>query len=120
MEKSECRIVVFPKVKNYHTVKLEDILTEGKIVGNGFVDETDLDKRECRVNFVGDLTEIKKPLPIGFVCEEHGTMIVLLKAEVSISGSKAVVKWQEIKRRKNLKGVMFVRINPNNTHIIQS
>ena len=112
MEKTECNIVVFPKVKNYHTVKLEDILTEGKIVGSGIVEETDIDKRECHVTFIGDLSESNKPLPIGFVSEEHGTMILLLKAEVSICGSKAVVKWHEIKRRKNLKGVMFIDITP--------
>lgn len=106
-------IVVFPKVKNYHTVKLEDILTEGKIVGNGMMTDCDLFKRECRVNFIGEFTESKNPIPLGFVSEEHGVMMLLPKAEVSISGSKMSVKWHEIKRRKKLTGYMIVPITPN-------
>lgn len=113
MDNTKYNIVVFPKVKNYHTVKLEEILTEGKIVGNGIIEETDLDKRECHVNFIGELVDSKKPMPIGFVSEEHGTMILMPKAELFISGNEAVVKWHHIKRRKKLKSYMFVPIIPN-------
>ncbi|MDE6534561.1 MAG: DUF4406 domain-containing protein [Muribaculaceae bacterium] len=112
MEEHESGIIVFPKVKNYHTVKLEDILTEGKIVGNGVIEEIAPYKRECRVNFIGELAESKKPMPIGFVSEEHGIMILMPKAEVSINGSKAVVKWHKIKRRKKLTGYIIIPITP--------
>ena len=110
MEKTEYNIVVFPKVKDYHTVKLEDILTECKIVGIGIVEETDLHKRECRVNFMGNLTESNEPLPIGFLSEEHDKMILLPKAEVSIHGNYAVVKWHKIKQRKKLRGRIVIPI----------
>lgn len=110
MEKAKCNIVFFPKVKDYRSVKPEDILTEGKIVWNGIIEETDYDKRECRVNFIGELAESKKPMPIGIVSERHDLMVLMPKAEVSISGGKAVIKWHEIKRRKGLASLMLIQL----------
>lgn len=114
MEEVKYDIIAFPRVKNYHTVKLEEILTEAKIIGNGIVEEINFYKRECRVNFIGKLEEIKASTPIGIVCEKQRTMILLPKAEISIQNDTAEIKWHEIKRRKRLAGyVIFHLVSTN-------
>lgn len=112
MKKTENVIVVFPKVKDYDTIKYEDIIwEEAKIVGK-FVESECI---ECgfSVNFIGELDEINEPVPIGLVSIEHSKMILITKAELSISGSKAIVKWNKIERNKNISEYAFFPLIPN-------
>lgn len=101
-------IVVFPKVKNYHTVKLKDLLTEGKTIGSCIVEVADRDKQEFHVNSIGSLSEINGPIPIGFANEELGIMMLFPKAEIAIDGNEAVIKWHNVKRRRKLSEIMFI------------
>lgn len=103
-------IVIFPKVKNCHTVKLKDLLAEGKTVGSGILEGIDLDKQEFHVNSIGSLSETNGPIPIGFANEERGIMMLFPKAEIAVDGNEAVVKWHNVKRRRMLSGIMLIPI----------
>lgn len=115
MKKPENKIVVFPKVNDYDTVKIEDIIhCEERVVGTFY--ETECIECGFSINVIGEIEEINEPMPIGLVSVEHGRMILIPKAELSISGSKAIVKWHKIERNKNMSEYNYLKNYGNKTY----